>query len=330
MLPNKLSLPVTRWLCAVGACLIAAAAHAQTTAPWPTRPLRIVVGFAAGSSPDLVARTLSDPLSKALGQPVIVENHPGASGNIAADIVAKSTDQHTIGMLINGNLTIAKLLNPATPYDPQKDLAPISLVCTAPLVLAVPAGHAAADATAFFAAARAAGDRWSYGTPGVGTLGHLGMELLKAQTGMKAVHVPYQGNPQVITGLVSGQIELALLPPGLADAQVRAGRLRPIGVTSSARSPLVPTYPTLEEGGVHGFGLDIWTAAAAPATLPPVIRARLSSLVAEIAQTPEVRQKLFQQGYQAVGSSAEVLAERLRKDTAALSRIIREQGVRIE
>ena len=330
MLPNKLSLPVTRWLCAVGACLIAAAAHAQTTAPWPTRPLRIVVGFAAGSSPDLVARTLSDPLSKALGQPVIVENHPGASGNIAADIVAKSTDQHTIGMLINGNLTIAKLLNPATPYDPQKDLAPISLVCTAPLVLAVPAGHAAADATAFFAAARAAGDRWSYGTPGVGTLGHLGMELLKAQTGMKAVHVPYQGNPQVITGLVSGQIELALLPPGLADAQVRAGRLRPIGVTSSARSPLVPTYPTLEEGGVHGFGLDIWTAAAAPATLPPAIRARLSSLVAEIAQTPEVRQKLFQQGYQAVGSSAEVLAERLRKDTAALSRIIREQGVRIE
>ena len=317
-------------LCVLGACVAAFAAQAQTAAPWPTRPLRIVVGFAAGSSPDLVARTLSEPLAKALGQPVIVENHPGASGNIAADIVAKSTDLHTVGMLINGNLTIAKMLNPATPYDPQRDLAPISLICTAPLVLSVPTGAVKGDAAAFFAAARAAGDQWSYGTPGVGTLGHLGMELLKSQTGIKPVHVPYQGNPQVISGLVGGQIQLALLPPGLADAQVRAGRLRPIGVTSSTRSALVPGFPTLEEVGVHGFELDIWTAAASPSTLPPEIRARLSSLIAEITNTPEVRQKLFQQGYQAVGSSADVLAQRLRKDTAALSRIIREQGVRIE
>ena len=317
-------------LCTLCACVISLAAHAQATSNWPTRPLRIVVGFAAGSSPDLVARTLSEPLSKALGQPVIVENHPGASGNIAADIVAKSTDQHTIGMLINGNLTIAKLLNPATPYDPQKDLAPISLICTAPLVLAVPAGGVKGDATAFIAAARAAGDQWSYGTPGVGTLGHLGMELLKSQTGIRAVHVPYQGNPQVISGLVGGQIQLALLPPGLADVQVRAGRLRPIGVTSTTRSPLVPGFPTLEEGGIHSFELDIWTAAASPSTLPPEIRARLSTLIAEVTNTPDVRQKLFQQGYQAVGSTPEVLAQRLRKDTAALSRIIREQGVRVE
>ena len=317
-------------LCTLCACVISLAAHAQATSNWPTRPLRIVVGFAAGSSPDLVARTLSEPLSKALGQPVIVENHPGASGNIAADIVAKSTDQHTIGMLINGNLTIAKLLNPATPYDPQKDLAPISLICTAPLVLAVPAGGVKGDAAAFVAAARAAGDQWSYGTPGVGTLGHLGMELLKSQTGIRAVHVPYQGNPQVISGLVGGQIQLALLPPGLADVQVRAGRLRPIGVTSTTRSPLVPGFPTLEEGGIHGFELDIWTAAASPSTLPPEIRARLSTLIAEVTNTPDVRQKLFQQGYQAVGSTPEVLAQRLRKDTAALSRIIREQGVRVE
>ena len=330
MLPNKLSLPVTRWLCAVGACLIAAAAHAQTTAPWPTRPLRIVVGFAAGSSPDLVARTLSDPLSKALGQPVIVENHPGASGNIAADIVAKSTDQHTIGMLINGNLTIAKLLNPATPYDPQKDLAPISLVCTAPLVLAVPASTPGNTPQELLQAARASGSSWSYGTPGVGTVGHLGMELLNAQLKTQSVHVPYPGYPQVINGMIGGQLQWALLPPALAGAQARAGKLKVIGVTSTGRSTLVPEYPSLSELGLPGFQLEIWNAVAAPASMPKPIVAKLSALVSEIVRTPEVRAKLFQQGWQVVGSSSEGLANRIKADTAQLGGVIKARGIKNE
>lgn len=338
-----------RAVCALGALLFAAAASAQVaatpttgaqhrqnaTAPavpasWPNRPLRIVVGFAAGSSPDLVARTLAEPLRAVFGQPVIVENHPGASGNIAADIVAKSTDQHTIGMLINGNMTIAKVLNPATPYDPQKDLVPISLICTAPLLLAAPIDAPGADAKAFFAAARGAGDAWSYGTPGIGTIGHLGMELLKAQSGIAPVHIPYLGNPQVISGLAGGQIQLALLPPGLADVQIRAGRLRAIGVTSAKRSPLVPNYPALSEVGVDGFQLEIWTAAAGPATLPAAIVARLSQAIGEIVRRDDVRQKLFQQGYLAVGSSSEVLGLRVREDTAALTAIIKRQGLKLD
>src|SRR5690606_8324360 len=167
---------------------LAMPAWAQKPAAWPSKPLKVLVGFPAGSSPDLMARTLAEPLSQALGQPVVVENRPGAGGNIAADQVARATDDHTIGLMINGNLTIARILNPATPYDPLKDLTPVALIAVAPLVLCVPAETTTTGA-AFFAAAREGGDRWNYGTPGVGTVAHLGMELLKPKAGIAPVHV---------------------------------------------------------------------------------------------------------------------------------------------
>jgi tripartite-type tricarboxylate transporter receptor subunit TctC len=306
-------------------------APAKPQAPdWPTKTIRILVGFPGGSTPDLVARTIADPLSRALGQAVIVENRPGASGNIAADMVAKSTDNHTIGVMINGNMTIAKLLNPATPFDPVKDLAPISLIGTAPLLLTAPANAPGNNAQEFFDAARKAGNKWSYGTPGVGTVGHLGMELLKTKTHIDPVHVPYPGNPQVITAMVSGQIQLSLLPPGLAAAYIRSGKLKAIGVTSSGRSPLVPEFPSLEEDGVKGFQLEIWTAAAGPASMPKPIVSRLSSLISQIARTPEVRQKLFQQGWQVAGTSAEGLANRIKADTAMLGEVIATRGIKAE
>lgn len=302
----------------------------KTEAPWPTKALRIMVGFPAGTSPDLVARTLAEPLSRALGQPVVVENRPGAGGNIAADLVAKSTDQHTIGIMINGNLTIAKLLNPKTPFDPAKDLAPISLIGIAPLVLTTPASAPGTTAQEFFAAARQAGNTWSYGTPGVGTVGHIGMELLKARTHVEAVHVPYPGYPQVVTAMIGGQIQLSMLPPALATAQVRAGKIRAIGVTSPGRSPLVPEVPSLSEAGVKDFQLEIWTAAAAPSSMPPAIVARLSSLISEMARSPEIRQKLYQQGWQVAGTSAEGLAKRIKADTALLGQVIASQGIKAE
>lgn len=297
---------------------------------WPTKAVKIMVGFPAGSTPDLVARTIAEPLSRAIGQPVIVENRPGAGGNIAADLVAKSTDNHTIGVMINGNMTIAKILNPATPFDPVKDLAPISLIGTAPLLLTAPANAPGNTAQEFFLAARNAGNKWSYGTPGVGTVGHIGMELLKTKTNIDPVHVPYPGNPQVITAMIGGQIQLSLLPPALAAAQIRAGKLKAIGVTSSSRSPLVPEFPSLDEGGIRGFQLEIWTAAAGPATMPRPIVAKLSQLISEIARTPEVRQKLFQQGWQVAGTSSEGLANRIKSDTSLLGGVIQMRGIKAE
>src|SRR4051812_15236481 len=306
-------------------------ASSASPANWPNKPLRIMVGFPGGSTPDLVARTIAEPLSKALGQPVIVENRPGAGGNIAADIVAKATDDHTIGVMINGNMTIAKLLNPATPFDPLKDLAPISLIGTAPLLLTAPANAPGTTAQEFFVAARNAGNKWSYGTPGVGTVGHIGMELLKTRTNIDPVHVPYPGNPQVINAMMGGQIQLSLLPPGLAAAQIRAGKLKAIGVTSAGRSSLVPEFPSLDEGGAtRGFQLEIWTAAAAPVSMPKPIVAKLSALISDIARTPEVRQKLFQQGWQVAGTSAEGLANRIKADTALLGGVITMRGIKAE
>jgi tripartite-type tricarboxylate transporter receptor subunit TctC len=318
----------------IAICAISTGASSQTNskAPhaWPTKTVRIIVGFPAGSSPDLTARTLAEPLSKALGQPVIVENKVGAGGNIAADYVAKATDEHTIGLMINGNMTIAKLLNPKLPYDPLKDLAPVSLIGLSPLVLAAPIGSPGATPLEFMEAARQAGDKWSYGTPGVGTVGHIGMELLKSKSSINPVHVPYPGYPQVANAMLGGQLQLSMLPPALAMAQIRNGKLRAIGVTSSVRSTLVPELPSLAEAGVQGFNLEIWNAVAAPASMPPAVVTRLSALFSEIARAPEMRQKLFQQGWQVVGTTAEGLANRIKSDTILLGGVITQRGINAE
>lgn len=303
----------------------ASPAFAQTT--WPSKPLKMVVGFPAGSSPDLTARLLADPLAQALGQPVVVENRPGAGGNVAAAQVARATDDHTIGLMINGNLTIARILNPATPYDPLKDLQPVSLIAVSPLVLAVPAGTAASG-KAFFDEVRVQGDKLNYGTPGIGTVAHLGMELLKAKAGIAPVHVPYPGNPQVITGLIGGQVQMALLPPGLAMAQVKGGKLKAIGVTSAGRSSVAPELPSLVEAGVQGLQLEIWNAVAAPNSLPKAHVQKLATLLAEIVRRPDVRQKILQQGWQVAGTSPEGLAKRIAADTAAMAEVIRKNTIR--
>jgi tripartite-type tricarboxylate transporter receptor subunit TctC len=304
--------------------------EAAAAASWPSKTVRIIVGFPAGSSPDLTARTLAEPLSRALGQPVIVENKVGAGGNIAADYVAKATDDHTIGLMINGNMTIAKLLNPKLNYDPLKDLTPISLIGVSPLVLTAPVGAPGATAQEFLAAARSAGDKWSYGTPGVGTVGHIGMEWLKSKAGINPVHVPYPGYPQVANAMLGGQLQLAMLPPALAAAQIKAGKLRAIGVTSSGRSTLVPELPSMSEAGVQGFSLEIWNAVAAPNSMPKPVVAKLSELFSDIARSPEMRQKLFQQGWQVQGTSAEGLANRVKADTALLGGVITMRNIKVE
>jgi len=289
--------------------------------------VRIIVGFPGGSSPDLTARTLAEPLAHALGQPVIVENKVGAGGNIGADLVAKATDNHTLGLMINGNLTTAKLLNPKLAYDPLKDLQPISLVGVSPLVLMAPLKAPGADARGFIAAGKQAGNRWSYGSPGVGTVGHIGMEYLQSRTGLQAVHVPYPGYAQVATAMVAGDLHLSMLPPALAMAQVRGGKLRAMGVTSSGRSSLLPELPSMTEAGVANFNLEIWNAVAAPTSLPKPIVARLSELISELARAPEIRQKLYQQGWQVVGSSPEGLARRIQADTQQFGAVIKTLGL---
>ena len=311
---------------AVAATLgLAAPLALAQAAKWPSQPVKLVVGFPAGSSPDLMARTLAEPLAQALGQPVVVDNKPGAGGNIAAAQVARATDDHTLGLMINGNMTIAKILNPATPYDPLKDLTPVSLIAVAPLVLTAPMS-APDGGAAFMAAAKASGDTWNYGSPGAGTVAHLGMELIKSRAGIAPMHVPYKGNPAVITGMLGGQIQMALLPPGLAMAQVNAGKLRAVGVTSAGRSSVVPQVPSLSEAGVKGLELEIWNAVAAPNSLPKADVAKLAGLLTEIVRRPEVRERIVALGWQVAGTSPEGLANRIRKDTATMTEVIQRTG----
>jgi len=324
----KLFVPVFSALLAAASFATCAQSAPATPGAWPTRPVRILVGFPGGSTPDMAARTLAEPLSRALGQPVVIENKPGASGNIAADQVAKATDDHTLGVVINGNLTSAKLLYPKLPYDPAKDFAPISLLATAPLVLVAPANEPGGGD--FFAAARQGGAQWNYGSVGNGSVAHLGMELLKSRVpGLTPVHVPFAGNPQVVTAMLGGQIQMALIPPGVAMPQVRAGKLKAIGL-AGGRSSLVPEVPPLADAGVKNVNLEVWTALIGPAGLSKAAQARLAQEVPRIIREADTRQKLFNQGWQAVGTSPDGLRSRVKDEAAILGAIIQSRGIKLE
>lgn len=321
-----------RWLASTVAATLALAAAASggsvfAQAAWPSKPVRILVGFPGGSTPDVAARALAEALQKSLGQPVVVENRPGASGDIAADAVAKASDDHTLGVVINGNLTSARLLKATLPYDPAKDFTFVSLLATAPLLLVTPPDLP--SGAEFFAAARASAGKWSYGSVGIGSVGHLGMEVVKSRAGdFEAVHVPYNGNPAVITALIGGQIQAALMPPGIALPQVKAGKLKAVGLTGP-RSPMAPDTPSLSELGVQMDPLEVWVALVAPASLSAAAKERLAREV-PAAVAGDAKERLLAGGWQGVGSSADGLRQRVARETEILGGIIRTRGIKIE
>jgi tripartite-type tricarboxylate transporter receptor subunit TctC len=316
------------FLTAAAAILMAGrSATAQTDAAtaWPNRPLRFVVGFSAGSTPDLIARTLAQPLSAQLGQPVVVENKPGASGNIAADLVAKAKDDHTVGVMINVNLTIARLLNPAVNFDPRRDLAPVCLVGTGPLIITLSPKW---KDKATLDGLRAAGDKLNYGSVGIGSMGHLGMELLSARLGIKPTHVPYPGNPQVLQALASNEIDVGLVPAGLAMQQVRAGKIVALAVAASHGSALAPDVPSLAELGVKDLDIEVWVGVAVAASMPEAHRKKLETLLIDVIRKPEVGQQLATQGWDVAALPADAFARRLEAETSMLATIIQKQNIK--
>ncbi len=308
------------------AAAIVAARPTLAQAAWPSRPLRFVVGFSAGSTPDLIARTIAEPLSKIVSQPVVVDNKPGASGNIAADIVAKARDEHTVGVMINVNLTIAKLLNPALAFDPRRDLAPVCLVGTGPLIVAL--GPRWKD-KASLDALKAAGAKLNYGSVGVGSMGHLGMELLSARLGTTPTHVPYPGNPQVLQALASNEIDIALVPAGLVMQQIRAGTIVGLAVASSHRSELAPGVPSLADLGVKDLDIEVWVGVAVASTMAEANRKTLEKLVIDVIHTPEVGKQLVTQGWDVAALPADAFARRLETETSMLSAIVEKQNIRV-
>lgn len=320
----------SRW-CLLGVLGLHLSALAQTSADWPSKPIRLIVGYPSGSSPDVQARLLVEPLARALGQPVVVENKPGAGGNIGADLIAKAEDGHTIGVVGNGPLTSSRHLYPRLPYDPIKDLAPVALIGSAPLVwtVAKPPGGVLGGVQ-YVAQARAEGDRLAYGSIGAGSGGHLAMELLKLRLGIAPLHVPFSGGPPILNAMMGGQVQMTLLPASTVMPLVQAGKLEAIAVTSAQRSPLAPTLPGMEELGAKGVNIEVWNAVMAPAKMPGAQLARLRTELEKIIGAREMRQKLFLQGWRVDDVGAKALAQRMAQDTATYGDVIARNKIRID
>jgi tripartite-type tricarboxylate transporter receptor subunit TctC len=330
---THLNTTTRRSFTALAASLLAAAAlpaSAQTGSDWPTRPLRIIVGYPAGSSPDMQARLLLDPLAKALGQPVIVENKPGASGNIGADALAKADDGHTIGVIGNGPLTSSKFLYAKLPYDTAKDFAPIALIGSAPLVWVATNSSAAQTPAEYIKATQAAGSKLAYGSIGSGSGGHLAMELIKDTLKIDPLHVPFSGGPAILNAMLGGQVQMTLLPNSTVAPMVQAGKLRAIAVSSAARSPLAPELPSMLELGAPGINIEVWNAVMAPAKMPAAHQAKLNAALGKILNTPDVKQKLFVQGWKVEDTSQATLAQRIQADTKLYGDLIRKKDIKLE
>jgi tripartite-type tricarboxylate transporter receptor subunit TctC len=307
------------------------AAWAQTGS-WPTRPVRIVANLPPGGSNDLLARLLAERLQPALGQPVIVENKPGASGNIGADYVAKQpADGYTL-LLTPSSLVINPHFFAKLPFDPIKDFEPISLLSTVTFVLTVNAGVPAESMKEFVAHARANPGKLTYGSAGIGQPHHLAAELLKSMTGIDIVHVPYKGAGGIVPALLGGEISFTIGAINSLLPHIRTGKLRALGVAGGTRTPLLPDVPTIAEGvPLPGYELTSWAGVLAPAHTPRAIVDRLSTEVNQIIRDPQmVKEKLTPLGIQAVGTSPERLMEVMKADLALYAKLAKDANVKPE
>jgi tripartite-type tricarboxylate transporter receptor subunit TctC len=302
----------------------AASANAQG---WPARAVHMIVPFPAGSSPDLVARILAEKLAPALGQPVVVENRPGAGGNLGTGLVARAApDGYTIGFSIPGPLAVNSVLYRKMEYDPFKDLAPVCLVAASPNVLVVDPKLNVGSVKELVALARSQPGKLNYGSVGSGSSSHLTMELFKEEAGIDLVHVPYPGSPQVNTAIMSGQVAAGFVVPATAMPLVESGRLKAIAVTTSVRSIVLPDYPTLAEAGYPEVVSTAWQGVVAPAKTPRTIVERLSRELVAIVHTDEVREKLIRLYFAPIGSSPSGLASLMRSEVARWGKVIRKTG----
>jgi tripartite-type tricarboxylate transporter receptor subunit TctC len=317
-----------RHLLAAAGTLAAAPLHAQPT--WPDRPLRIVVPFAPGSAPDILARLLEPGLRAALGQPVVVENRAGGGGNIGAAAVAQATDRHAILVSSSGPAALNKYLFDGLAFDPERDLQPVSLTVNAPQLLVVANEVRARDVAGLVAEARG-GAPLFYATTGAGTPSHLTMEDFRARAGLRMEMVTYRGFAQAILDMVAGRIHaMFALAPAVLPA-VRDGRIRALAVASRARFAMLPDLPTMAEAGVPDFEALAWIGFFAPANLEAPSVARLNAAIRDAARQPAVREALERQAYTIdVEDGPDAVRAALARDVARWVAVIRAHGIRGE
>jgi tripartite-type tricarboxylate transporter receptor subunit TctC len=307
--------------------LVVLTAQAQT---WPAQQLRIVVPFTPGTGMDTIARAVAPRLSERLGQPVIVQNLAGASGNIGADMVAKANaDGYTVLMGAN-TMLMASQLYKNVPFDPVKDFAPVSLAAWGTLMLVANPATGIKSVQELVARAKAKPDGINYGSPGVGTPHHMAMELFKTKAQLSMLHVPYRGTAGYTQDLLSGELMVGFLPVHIAQGFVTAGKLTALAVGSPKRHPVSPAVATFEELGVKGVEVDLWYAFFAPAKTPAPVIARLNTEVVSILKLPEIRDLLGRAGMDATASTTEELGALSVKDYPRWGEVIRRNGITAE
>ena len=316
----------------VFSALILLLASAVTVAqPYPNRAIKVIIPFPAGGGTDIFARTVGQKLTENYKWTVVPENRPGAGGNLGIEAVSNSpADGYTIGLGQTSNLAINPTLYPKLPYEPSKDLAPITLVASSPLVIVVAANSPFKTFADIAAAAKAKPDQITYGSPGNGTVAHLGMELLQKTAGINLQHIPYKGSAQALTDIVGGQIQIYASSVPTAMGQIKDGRLRAIAVTSLKRSASLPETPTIAESGWPGFEAITWFGFVAPAKTPAPIIKELNANINFILKMPEVRSKLMGEGGEILGGTPEQFSALLTKDTARWARVIQDANVKID
>ncbi|MBX9700317.1 MAG: tripartite tricarboxylate transporter substrate binding protein [Acetobacteraceae bacterium] len=304
---------------------------APAQAPWaPDRPVRLIVGFAAGGSTDITARQLGAAMAERLGQPVVIENRPGAGGNIAAEAAARATpDGHTLFLATSGTLMANRFLFRALPFDPERDFVPITPVSLVPNLIVVHPSVPAQSLAELLGFARANPGRVHYGSGGPGTTLHLAAAMLAARAGVELVHVPYRGGAPAALDLVAGKIQMIASPTMEVLAQVRAGQLRPLAVTTQGRVPLFPEIPAVAET-LPGFEVVLWNALMAPAGTPPAAVARFSAVAQEALRGEALRTKLIEQGSVPMPMTQPEFAAFLRDQAPKFEEIVRVSGARLD
>jgi tripartite-type tricarboxylate transporter receptor subunit TctC len=308
--------------------LVAVWASAQT---YPVKPIRIVVPFPPGGATDILARDVAQKLTEAWGQQVIVDNRPGAGGNIGSELVAHSApDGYTLEMGTVGTHAINASLSAKMPYDHVKDFAPVILVAGVPNVLVVNNAVPANSVAELIAYAKANPGKLNFASSGNGTSIHLSGELFKVMAGVQMTHIPYKGSAPALQDLLGGQVQLMFdnLPPSLP--QIKAGKVRALAVTSLTRAPALPDVPTVAESGLPGFEASSWFGILAPAGTPPAIVAKLNAEIAKWLATPEAKEQLAKQGANAAGGTPEDFAKHIAAETAKWAKVVKDSGAKID
>lgn len=300
-----------------------------TAADYPSRPIRIIVGSSAGGGNDFVARTVAPKVSATLGQPVVIDNKGGAAGLVASELVAKSAPDGYTLLVVFTNFATFPSLQKKLSFDPEKDLIPISDIATSPLILVVQPSLPAKSVAELIALAKRS-EGLNYASPGVGSMGHLAAELFQSMAGIKMTQIPYKGGGPAIMGLLGGDVQLYFSTPAAAVAQMKAGKLRALGVTGKTRSAFAPDVPTISEAGLNGYEVSGWFGIFAPAGTPKPVIDAIHRAFADAARDPEIQKLFLNEGIVSVGNSPAEFALEVQADVAKWKKIIAGSNIQLE